>query len=406
MRGRPSPGPARAAGARPRVLHLITCLGHGGAEQLLVDIVANRDREAFDYDVAYVMAAENGLVPAVEANGVTVCGLGARGNGDLSWLPALRRLLVSGSYDIVHCHLPYAAAFGRLVALTVPRRRRPIFVSTQHSTWDKMSLPVRLLYRLAVRGDVDLIAVSHAARAALPRSLRRRTTVVVHGMDLGRAADLIARRDVVRREVRAELGLGEGEILILTVANLRTEKGYDVLVPAARQVVDGDADVRFAAVGRGPEEDQVRALLGTLGLGDRFQLLGPRSDALRLMAGADVFVLASHHEGLPVTIMEATSLGLPIVTTAVGEIPNFLTDGADALIVPPGRPDALAGAIGRLAGDRDLRCRLGGGAREQSAVFDIARAAKEIEAIYASLLDVEATSRARDATSSWTREDS
>jgi glycosyltransferase involved in cell wall biosynthesis len=369
-------------------------------------VVANRDSQAFDYEVAYVMAQENGLVPAVEARGVTVHGLGARGNGDLTWLPALRRLLVSGHYDVVHGHLPYAAAFGRLVALTLPRHSRPIFVSTQHSTWDRMSLPVRLLYRLAVRGDVSLIAVSRAARAALPRSLRRRTTVVVHGMDLSRAEDLLARREAVRSEVRAELGLREGEVLVLTVANLRTEKGYDVLLQAARQVVDGDVSVRFAAAGRGPEEAPVRALLASLGMGDRFRLLGPRSDALRLMAGADLFVLSSHHEGLPVTIMEATSLGMAIVSTAVGEIPNFLTDGANALIVPPGRPDALADAIGRLAADRALRCRLGRGAREQSSVFDIARAAKEIEVIYTGLLDEAATSRASDATSSWTREDS
>ncbi|HXQ61444.1 MAG TPA: glycosyltransferase, partial [Acidimicrobiales bacterium] len=317
MRRRRSPGSETVAGQRPRILHLISCLGHGGAEQLLVDMVADRDRDTFDYEVAYVMARENGLVPAVEASGVIVHGLGARGNGDPTSLPALRRLLVDGNYDIVHCHLPYAAALGRLVALSIPRRRRPVFVSTQHSTWDKMSLFVRLLYRLAVAGDVRLIAVSRAARDALPRSLRQRATVVVHGMDLTRAADLRARRDAVRREVRAELGLGEGEVLALTVANLRTEKGYDVLLEAARQVTDSGARVRFAAAGRGPEEDQVRALHRSLGLGEGFHLLGPRSDALRLLAGADIFVLASHHEGLPVTIMEATSLGLAIVATAV-----------------------------------------------------------------------------------------
>ena len=106
------------------------------------------------------------------------------------------------------------------------------------------------------------------------------------------------------------------------------------------------------------------------------------------MAGADVFVLSSLYEGLPVAIMEATSMGLAIVTTSVGEIPNFLTDGTDALIVAPGDPGALARAIERLAGDEALRCRLGRGALAQSSQFDIARAAKEIEAIYGRLLDL------------------
>lgn len=104
------------------------------------------------------------------------------------------------------------------------------------------------------------------------------------------------------------------------------------------------------------------------------------------MAGADLFVLASHYEGLPVAIMEATSMGLPIVTTAVGEIPNFLTDQESALIVPAGDPAALAGAVERLVADEPLRCRLARGALEASPLFDIARAVSEIETIYSRLL--------------------
>jgi glycosyltransferase involved in cell wall biosynthesis len=366
---------------------VIKCLGRGGAEQLLVDWVANRDRDTFDYEVAYVLAADDVLLPALEASGVTVHGFGARGNSDPSWLPALRRLLVEGNYDLVHFHLPYTAALGRPVALTVPRSRRPLLVYTEHSMWDKTSPIVRVLNRMTIGRDRALIAVSQSALAALPPPLRRRATVVVHGTDLSRAAELRSRRDAVRAEVRAELGVADGELLVLTVANLRREKAYDVLLAAARLVVDSGAAVRFAAAGSGPQEAEVRALHATSGLGDRFRLLGARSDALRLLAGADVFVLASSHEALPVSVMEATSLGLPIVTTAVGEIPNFLTDGVDALIVPPGRPDALAQAIESVVTDAALRCRLGRGALEQSATFDIARAVKEIETVYADLLD-------------------
>src|SRR5580658_374837 len=383
----PVRGPATGAGRRPRVLLLIKCLGFGGAEQLLVDVVANRDADAFDYEVAYVLASEASLVPAVEASGVTVHALGARGNADPSWLPGLRRLLVNGHYDLVHFHLPYAAALGRAVAMTVPRRHRPVFVYTDHNVWDKTALPLRLLNRAGIGRDRSLIAVSTSVGNALPAALRQRATVVVHGIDQTRVAELRARRAEIRAEVRAERGVPDGELLVLTVANLRTQKGYDVLLEAARLVVDAGMGVRFAAVGRGPQSDEVHARHRALRLGDRFRLLGPRSDALRLMAGADIFVLASLSEGLPVAVMEATSLGLPIVTTAVGEIPHFLTDDVDALIVAPGRVEALAGAIERLAGDEALRCRLGMAAAAHSAMFDIARATSDIEAIYTSLLD-------------------
>ena len=209
----------------------------------------------------------------------------------------------------------------------------------------------------------------------------------MHGVDQARIAELRSRRAHVRAEVHAELSVPDGCLLALTVANLRTQKGYDVLLEAARRVLDDGVAVRFAAVGRGPQSDEVHALHESLGLGERFLLLGPRSDVLRLMAGADIFVLASRYEGLPVAIMEATSMGLPIVTTAVGEIPNFLTDGVDALVVAPGRADLLAGAIERLVADEALRSRIGLGALAHSEMFDVARAATQIESIYASLLD-------------------
>jgi glycosyltransferase involved in cell wall biosynthesis len=366
---------------------LIKCLGYGGAEQLLVDMAAYRDRARFDYEVAYVLASENELVPAMEAKDVPVHVLGARGNGDLRWTRALRRLLAQRSYDLVHLHLPYAAALGRLVVLSLPAWRRPVVVYTDHNEWAKTALPLRLLARLAMGRDAALVAVSASVAQALPPRLRRRATVVVHGIDQERVGDVRARRSSARAEVRAELGVPDGSLLALTVANLRTQKGYDVLLAAARKVVDSGAAVRFAAVGRGPQGGEIDARYRELGLGPDFSFLGPRGDVLRLMAGADVFVLASRYEGLPVAIMEATTMGLPIVTTAVGEIPSFLTDGDDALLVPAGDVGALSDALLRLAHDEGLRCRLGQAAQSHASVFDIRRAVADIEAIYTRVLE-------------------
>jgi glycosyltransferase involved in cell wall biosynthesis len=378
---------AARPGRRPRILILIKCLGYGGAEQLVVDAVAHRDRESFDYEVAYVLTAENALESFVADTGVTVHRLGASGDADLKWMASLRRLLVTGNFDVVHFHLPYAAVFGRLVVLSIPRRGRPAMVWTAHSRWDSTSPVVRLVNRVGSRFDDRIIAVSDSVRDTLPASARRRASVIVHGMDLGRAAQLRVERETARREVRRELGVADDEILVLAVANLRREKGYDILLEAARDVVAHGAAVRFAAAGRGPLSEEITARRDALGLGDRFQLLGQRSDALRLLAGADIFVLASHFEGLPVALMEATSVGLPIAATTVGEIPRLLTDGVDALLVPPGQPQVLASALERLASDEELRRRLGAAALARSELFDITRAVARIESLYAELID-------------------
>src|SRR5690606_35090833 len=118
--------------------------------------------------------------------------------------------------------------------------------------------------------------------------------------------DLDALRAAADRDgVRRELGVPDHEVLVGTVANLRPQKGYPDLLRAAATVLDQAADVAFVAVGRGPQENELAALHRSLGLGDRFTLLGYRADAARLMSGFDVFCMASHHEGLPVALMEA-----------------------------------------------------------------------------------------------------
>jgi glycosyltransferase involved in cell wall biosynthesis len=382
----PATGTAGRDSPRPRILLLIKGLGLGGAERLLVDVMANRDRARFDYEVAYVLAAQDALVPAMEATGVPVHGFGATASADVRWTVSLRRLLAQGRFDVLHAHLPYTAAFGRLVALSVPRRHRPMVVYTEHSLWNKAAVVTKALNRSTVGIDRALIVVSMAARDALPRALRPRARVVVHGIDRTRFTTSIEQHDALRHDVRTELALADDELLALTVANLRSEKGYDVLLEAARLSLAAGAPVRFVSVGRGPLDAELKARAQAGGLAGHFVFLGTRTDTARLMAGADLFVLPSHQEGLPVALMEAMSAGLPIVATIVGGVPDVVTDDVEGLLVPPGRPDLLAQAVGRVVTDAALRVRLGRASLNRSELFDVRGAAPRIEAVYTELL--------------------
>ena len=372
---------------RPRVLLLIKCLGYGGAERLIVDVASHRDSERFEYEVAYVLRREDSLAEAVRSTGVEVHCLGASGNWDFRWMAALRHLLVEKEFDIVHTHLPSAATLARPVVASMAKRRRPMLVYTEHSMWDKMALLVKALNRCTIGLDRALIVVSESARQSLPEPLRERARVVVHGVDLSRSEQLHSKRDLLRGDVRRELGVSPGDRLVIAVSNLRPEKGYDVLLEATRLLMSKGAPVQIVAVGRGPMRDELEARRRELGLGDRLVFLGERADALRLMAGSDVFVLASRQEGFSVALMEAASLGLPIVATAVGEIPRMFTSGVDALILAPEDPEALASAIERVVRDDVLRKRLGSSALAASSLFDVAKATKEIEGIYSEILE-------------------
>ena len=372
------------------MLLAIKSLGYGGAERLVADLVRATDTPSFEYEVAYVLEGEDALAATIASGGTPVHCLGAAGNLDLRWMVRFRRLLVAGSFDIVHFHLPYTAALGRLVVATLPRRRRPLTMYTEHSLWNKVAVLVKALNRATVRFDRALVAVSQAAYEALPRALRSRARVVVHGVDLSRSTALVRARPEARRDVRTELGIPPDDVLVVTVANLRSEKGYDVLIDAAGLLAERGLPVRFAAAGQGSQRAELMARHRRLALGDRFLFLGHRDDALRLLAAADIFVLASHQEGLPVALMEAGSVGAAIAATAVGGVPQMVADGVNGLVVPPGNPVLLADALERLISDPALRARLGRQAMADSARYDIARARVEIEGIYRGLLAPEA----------------
>ena len=141
------------------------------------------------------------------------------------------------------------------------------------------------------------------------------------------------------------------------------------------------------AVGQGQLEAEVQALHRELGLGDRCRLLGYRTDVKDLMAAADLFVLASAFEGLPVSIMEAMASGLPVVATAVGGVPEAVVDGETGLLVPPRDASALAGALLRLARDPDLRAAMATKARVGSEAFDIRTAVAAQQTAYAELVE-------------------
>jgi glycosyltransferase involved in cell wall biosynthesis len=358
-----------------RVLWLTKGLGRGGAERLLVEQAAAADRERFTFEAAYLLPTKSHLVGDLEELGVRTHCLGVTSDADPRWLVRLARLVHRGRFDVVHAHSPLSASAARvLVRVGFPSVR---FVYTEHNRWPSYHPVTRTLDRATFGLNHAAIAVSKDVVDSMVPRARARTAAVTHGVDLEAMRANLRSRDDVRRE----LGVGPHELLAVTVANYREHKRYPDLLAAARTVVDAGAPVRFAAAGHGPLEAEVRAEHRRLALGDRFVLLGFREDAPRLIAGADLFVLASSHEGLPVTLMEAFALGVPAVVTSAGGIVEAVSDGVEGLLVEPGDPAALADAIIR-ATDPALRARLAVGAERAAERFSSSVAARQIEAVY------------------------
>jgi glycosyltransferase involved in cell wall biosynthesis len=364
-----------------RVLWLIKGLGPGGAERLLVEHAASADHERFSYEAAFLLDWKEHLVPELEALGVSTTSLGVANELDPRWTTRLTSLLRRGAYDVVHAHSPVVASVARLVTRTLGARR-PAFVYTEHNRWPSYRAETRLANRATFGLNDAVFAVSDDVKQSIAEGYRASVEVLVHGIDVARVRTALGDRDATRQE----LGVQGGETLAVTVANLRADKNYPGLIDAARMVVDRGVRVRFTTAGQGQLADEVAELHRASGLGDRFQLLGHRADTTRLIAAADVFVLASRHEGLPVTVMEALTLGVPVVATRVGGLPEAVDTDRNGILVPPGDTQALADAIVRAL-DPATHGRLVAGAQATGARFSNVDAVKRVEATYASLCD-------------------
>ena len=375
-----------------RVLWLIKGLGAGGAETLLLLWAKVRDRRRFAYETAFVLPRKTALVEPMREAGVPVRCLDGGREWDVRWLFRLRRLLRERRPDLVHVHSPYVAGFTRLVVRSLPRRDRPRLLTSEHLPWSGYAPPTRMLNALTYRLDDAHVAVSHAVLTSIPSRLVDGTRVIRTGVDVA----AIRGHRGERERIRATLGLEPGHLVIGTVANFRPQKDYPTLLRAAARVADAHPHVRFVAVGDGPLEHEIVRLRDELSLQDTFQLLGRRDDTARVLAACDVFVLASQFEGLPLALMEALAMGLPIVATSSAGVRECVTDDQEALLVPVGDAAALAAALARAIEDPGLRKRLARGAEEAAAGFDIARMAGEIEALYAELAGAPVRGRVQD----------
>lgn len=358
---------------RTRVLWLAKGLGPGGMERLLETHARVGDREHFEFEAAYLVERPHSIVPELEELGVVCHHLAASGFG---WVRQLRRLLIDRSFDVVHVHSPMVAAVVRPLVRSMPDR--PTLVYTEHNSWDCYGRATRLANAVTYRLDDVQIGVSAAAATAAPAALRPTMQALTHGVDGMRLHALADQRSDTRRV----LGIADDAPIVLTVAHLRTEKAYDVLLDAAARVRATRSDVVFLSVGHGPLAAELERRRDELDLRSSFRFLGFRDDVAALMGAADVLCFSSRSEGLPVAFMEATTLGLPTVSTAVGGLIDAIDHEVNGLLVESGDVDGLAAALLRVLSDTDLRRRLGEASAAQADRFDARHAVAVIEARY------------------------
>lgn len=327
------------------VMFLVTSLPVGGAETLLAELVRRIDRRYFVPEICCLK--ERGPLGDELSRELPVHhGLLAH-RYDLRVWPRLVRLLRERKVDaVVTVGAGDKMFWGRLAA---KRAGVPVILSALHSTgWpDGVGRLNRLLTPLtdgfvAVADSHGEFLVSHECFPA------DKVFVIPNGVDTARFAPLAG---AASASVRAEIGVGPTDPVVSIVAALRPEKNHELFLEVARRVLVEVRDAKFFIVGDGPRREPLEQHAAALGIGADVRFLGTRSDVPRLLAMSDVFVLTSHNEANPVSILEAMSTGKPVVATDVGSIKEAVADGETGFLVPPGDAGALADRVIALVAD-------------------------------------------------------
>ena len=332
-----------------RILHVIQEIAVGGAERVVLSL--REGAVAAGHEVA-VAAAAGSL--SHELAGTTYdLPLVDR---HLSRIPsaarALRRALREFRPGIIHLHNPGMAAVGAVV--TMRGRSVPGLVSVHGVPEEDYRSAARVL-RLS---GFPVVACGPGVAAALEdRGLTVAATIVNGVGPPPAAAD--------RALACAEWGLPAARPLILSVGRLTPQKNHALAVRALAQL----PETSLVIVGEGPLADDLRRQASEQGVADRFVLAGVRADTRALIGACDAVVLPSVWEGLPLVALEALAAGKPLVATRVRGLRELLSDGEDALLVPPGDARALASALERTLHDMRLVSKLADGARRTASVY-------------------------------------
>jgi glycosyltransferase involved in cell wall biosynthesis len=332
---------------RIRVCQCVDDLDAAGAQQVVRFLAEKLDRRKFQ-SIVYTFR-HGPLVDPIQESGVQVRVLPRFvPRIDLGVVRRIRRALMVDRVEVLHMHLFGATLHGTLAAMPVTGMAR---VVSLHSDRED-NLLQRLAYPLLFSASHSVVGVSRdASRKMVGRypELRAKLVTIPNGINTSLYQIRVDRQRMLRG-----LALPRNARVVGTVGRLSREKGHDVLLDAFR-ILKGEVPEAFLViVGEGDLRDFLMKRATQLGIEASVRYLGARRDVPELLKVMDVFALSSLWEGLPLVLLEAMAAGVPVVSSAVGGVPEAVGHEREGLLVPPSDPEALAAALVRILTDSTL----------------------------------------------------
>jgi glycosyltransferase involved in cell wall biosynthesis len=369
---------------RTTVCQVVHSLSVGGTELLACNLGRRLSNE---FRIVYACLDEAGALAAdLQREGFAVRVIGRSPGIDFGCARRLARFLRAEHVDLVHAH-QYTPFFYALIP-GLFRTRSPILFTEHGRFFPDVPRPKRIVFnRVCLRRRDRVVAVGNSVRQALITNEgipAERIAVIHNGVDLRHAC--LDRP--IRCQVRQQLGIEESAVVIIQVARLDPLKDYGTAIRTMARLKELCPQARLLLVGEGPEREKIEQEIARHQVAASIKLLGYRSDVAQLLRAADVMLLTSISEGIPVTLIEGMGAALPIVATDVGGVSEVIHHGDCGYLTPAGDDRALADALFRLASDPAMRERMGRqGAVRARDLFSEERMIQAYRNLYREMLD-------------------
>ncbi len=327
-----------------RVLHVIGGGEFGGAERHILNLATAIDPDVVEVSVCCLFA--DPFVKVAREAGIRSYSIPMRHKLDFGIVTKLRENIINDKIDIVHTHGVRANLVGRLAA---KMSGVGTVITTVHSMLaqdypDTFSRLANMFIEKASRSMTNhFVAVSGGLQKALIKQgiPEKKITVVYNGLD----PQIFRGKEHIDPGWRKRAGIAEDVPLVSIVGRLHQVKGHRYFLKAAAELLKNRKDIHFLVVGSGPEREALEELTNDLGISEYVTFTGFISNVSEVMPDLNLLVVPSLWEGFGLTALEAMAVGVPVVATSVGGLPEIVEHGTTGLLVPPADEEALAKCI-------------------------------------------------------------
>ncbi len=300
----------------------------------------------------------------------------------------LKKILEDEKPDLLHVHLHSPLACKQV--FKVANSKTTKIIATEHDPYKLSRLNSSLKNKLLAKTDFTL-TVSHTDKDLMIKlypQIKNKISTVHNGINLNEfRLPLIHFSNQHKLLIRQSLfKSGPDDFVIISVAALHERKGLNYLIEAFAKVADKKDKVKLVIVGEGPERKKLEKLIKNLNLDDKVTLTGTQNEIARLLKSSDLFVLPSLREAFGLAIVEAMDVGIPVIGSNTGGIPEIIEDGKTGLLVEPKDLESLKDKILQLIENQPLRQKLTYVASHHVKKFDAGEMVKKTEKIYDHLL--------------------